>query len=120
MSQFILFCTGSVGIALVTVLVGCSGGDPAKPTTTAGTEPAQTSVEEDTKANDAMAKLSPADRAKAEIQKMCPVSNEPLGSMGTPIKVTVEGRDVFVCCEGCVDELKANFAKYADQLENKS
>lgn len=120
MSRSIAFCTGSVAVALVTLMLGCSSGDPAKPTTTTATEPAQTSTEEDTKVNEAMAKLSPEDRAKAEAQKMCPVSNEPLGSMGTPIKVTVDGRDVFVCCDGCVDELKANFAKYADQLENKS
>jgi hypothetical protein len=120
MSRFNSFWTGSVAFALMTVVVGCSGGDPAKPTTNTGIEHAQTSTDEDTKVNEAMAKLSPEDRAKAETQEMCPVSNEPLGSMGTPIKVTVEGRDVFVCCEGCVDELKANFAKYADQLKKKS
>ncbi len=118
MVRFISFCAASLAIAMLTVLVGCSSGDPAKPATTTATEPAQT--EEDSKVNEAMAKLSLEDRAKAEVQKMCPVSNEPLGSMGTPIKVTVDGRDVFVCCEGCVDELKANFAKYADKLENKS
>jgi hypothetical protein len=112
-------CTGFV-FALLTVLVGCSGGDPGKPTITTATQSAQTSTEEDAKVNEAMAKLSPEDRAKAEAQNICPVSNEPLGSMGTPIKVTVDGRDVFVCCDGCDDELKANFAKYADQLENKS
>jgi hypothetical protein len=120
MSRFISFWTGSVAFALATVLAGCSGGDPAKPTTSTATERAQTTAEENTKVIEAMTKLSPEDRVKAETQKMCPVSNEPLGSMGTPIKVTVEGRDVFVCCEGCVDELKANFAKYADQLEKKS
>ena len=70
--------------------------------------------------NEAMAKLSPDDRARAEAQKICPVSDEPLGSMGTPIKVTVDGEDVFVCCAGCVDELKNNFKKYVDKLESKS
>ena len=114
MRRFISLCTGSVALALVTLLVGCSGSDPAESTTTTATEPAQTSVEEDTKLNEAMAKLLPEDRAKVEAQKICPVSKEPLGSMGTPIKVTVEGRDVFVCCEACVDELKADFAKYSD------
>ena len=116
MSRFISSCRGSVAFALVTALVGCSSGDPAKPATTTATEPAQTTAEEDTKVNEAMAELWPEDRAKAETQKMCPVSNEPLGSMGTPIKVTIEGRDVFVCCEGCVDELKKNFAKYEGKL----
>ena len=70
--------------------------------------------------SEALANLTPKDRALAEQQKICPVSNEPLGSMGMPIKVTVDGRDVFVCCEGCVDELRSNFQKYADKLESKS
>jgi hypothetical protein len=67
--------------------------------------------------NPAMTKLSPADRKLAEEQKICPVSGEPLGSMGVPVKVTLEGRDVFVCCEGCVDELKQNFQTYAAKLD---
>jgi hypothetical protein len=66
----------------------------------------------------AMAKLSAADRQVAQEQKVCPVSGEPLGSMGAPIKITVEGRELFVCCEGCVDELKENFDKYTAKLEN--
>ena len=60
----------------------------------------------------AMAKLSPEDRALAERQKTCPVSGDPLGSMGTPIKVTVEGRDVFVCCKGCIKQVKEHPEKY--------
>jgi hypothetical protein len=24
-----------------------------------------------------------------------------LGSMGKPVKVSVKGKDVFLCCEGC-------------------
>lgn len=50
----------------------------------------------------ALAKLSPEDRKLAEDQGYC--ANEPsspLGSMGTPIKLTVKDRPVFVCCEGC-------------------
>jgi hypothetical protein len=64
-----------------------------------------------------MTKLSPADRKLAEEQKICPVSGEPLGSMGVPVKVTLEGRDIFVCCDGCVDELKQNFPTYAAKLD---
>ena len=48
-----------------------------------------------------LAKLSEADRAIAEKQKICPVSGEPLGSMGVPVKVTVKDRGVLLCCEGC-------------------
>lgn len=64
-----------------------------------------------------MAKLSPEDRALAEKQKICPVSDDPLGAMGTPIKVTVDGKDIFVCCQGCVDPVKNDFAKYAAKLD---
>jgi membrane fusion protein, copper/silver efflux system len=51
-----------------------------------------------------LAKLSPADRTLAEAQKICPVTDEPLGVMGTPVKVMVKGRPVFVCCQGCDEE----------------
>jgi hypothetical protein len=67
-----------------------------------------------------MAKLSAEDRAQTEAQKLCSVSKEPLDSMGEPIKVIVDEKSIFVCCESCADELRANFAKYADELEKKS
>ncbi len=63
-----------------------------------------------------LAKLPDEDRAAAEKQKLCPVTDEPLGSMGVPRKVTVEGRDVFLCCEGCEEEIKANPEKYLAKL----
>jgi RND family efflux transporter MFP subunit len=49
----------------------------------------------------ALAELSPTDRALAEAQQYCPVTNLALGSMGTPVKVTVKGQPVFVCCAEC-------------------
>jgi hypothetical protein len=64
----------------------------------------------------ALAKLSDEDRALAERQKICPISNQPLGSMGTPIKVSVKGRPVFICCEGCRDPLLAQPEKYLANL----
>lgn len=39
-------------------------------------------------------------------QKTCPVTGEPLGSMGTPIAVTVKGQTVYVCCRGCVAKVQ--------------
>jgi hypothetical protein len=54
----------------------------------------------------ALAGLSAADREQAIKQKICPFSEEPLGSMGTPIKVSVAGHEVFICCEGCEAPLK--------------
>lgn len=49
----------------------------------------------------ALAALSGPDRLRAEVQKICPVSGGPLGSMGIPQKVRVGELEVFLCCEGC-------------------
>ncbi len=53
----------------------------------------------------AMEPLSESDRQLAEAQVICPVTEVRLGSMGmgTPIKLEIEGRTVFICCEGCRD-----------------
>jgi YHS domain-containing protein len=61
--------------------------------------------------------LNDADRKQAEKQKVCPVSGEPLGSMGKPYKVTVKGRTFFLCCEGCEAELQAHPDKYLKKLK---
>jgi len=39
-------------------------------------------------------------------QKTCPVTDEPLGSMGPPVPVTVKGRTIYVCCQGCVETVE--------------
>jgi hypothetical protein len=57
----------------------------------------------------AMARLSPEDRKMAQAQRFCPVNAESrLGSMGTPLKVIVDGQVVFICCSGCRNEVLAN------------
>src|SRR5688572_21911164 len=66
--------------------------DPAAPAATDGAAMDSTSTE----ITAAMAELDEADRAAALAQKVCPVSDEPLGSMGKPLKVEVEGRTVFI------------------------
>jgi hypothetical protein len=126
MSRAIVSGLWTVTVALAAGFTGCSAeqkSEPAaataQPSTQQAAENAQAG-EESGEIKEALAKLSPEDRALAEKQKICPVTEEPLGSMGAPIKVTVEGRDVFVCCEGCVDELKNNFAKYQDKLPKQS
>jgi hypothetical protein len=63
-----------------------------------------------------LSQLSADDRALAEKQKVCPVSDQPLGSMGKPFKVTVNGQDVFLCCQGCEGEIKRNPEKYLAKL----
>lgn len=61
--------------------------------------------------------LSAADREAALAQKICPVSGQPLGSMGVPPKVHVDDRDVFICCEACETPLLADPAKHLAKLD---
>ena len=66
---------------------------------------------------EAMAKLSPEDRALAEKQKVCLVAKEPLGSMGTPIKVEHDGEVAFLCCSGCKEAFEADPDKFLAALK---
>jgi Cu(I)/Ag(I) efflux system membrane fusion protein len=50
-------------------------------------------------------------------QKICPVTGEPLDSMGGPVRVEVAGRIVFICCKGCTSALKKDPAKYLEKLK---
>ena len=61
---------------------------------------------------EAIAELPEADQAAARAQKTCPVTNQLLGSMGTPYKLTVNDKEVFLCCQQCEAEIKANPEKY--------
>ncbi|HSQ57086.1 MAG TPA: heavy metal-binding domain-containing protein [Gemmata sp.] len=49
-------------------------------------------------------------------QKICPVTGKALGSMGAPVKVIVDGRPVFICCDGCEDRLQEKKALYLQKL----
>jgi hypothetical protein len=66
--------------------------------------------------SEALLALSEEDRALAQKQKTCPVSNEDLGSMGTPPKLEVNGQTVFICCDGCRDKLLASPDEYLSKL----
>lgn len=111
------FCAYGLSLAAAALAVGCGSSadkgaekkDPAASTIKAA-DPA-------TEIEAALAKLSPEDRAAAKKQKVCPVTDEPLGSMGTPVKVTVKDRAVFLCCDSCEDELKADPDKYLAKLD---
>lgn len=52
-----------------------------------------------------IANLPPVEQKVALKQGICPITREPLGSMGTPIKVQVGDRSIYVCCQGCVSTL---------------
>jgi Cu(I)/Ag(I) efflux system membrane fusion protein len=50
--------------------------------------------------------LPEADRKLALAQRICPVTGAALGSMGVPVKITLRGQTVFLCCQGCVGKAK--------------
>jgi hypothetical protein len=61
-----------------------------------------------------LAGLMSDDAAAARRQSVCPVTRKALGSMGTPIKVLVNGRTVFLCCSGCEDRLRKDPARFLE------
>ena len=66
-------------------------------------------VDKLTEASATLAKLSDEDRAAAEAQKYCAIQTKGLlGSMGTPVKLELNGKLVFLCCKGCAGKAKAN------------
>jgi hypothetical protein len=65
---------------------------------------------------DGLAGLAADDRALAERQKLCPVTDRPLGSMGTPPRAVARGKVVFLCCGGCQGALERDPEKYLAKL----
>ena len=51
---------------------------------------------------------------------VCPVSGQPIGSMGEGVKYTYEGKTYQLCCAGCIDQFKENPEKYIKFNEEKS
>ena len=110
----------SAGLTAVTFVAGCSK-PAAAPHKMSQTE--QTMSPEDAEAasiSKAIAELPEAERAVALAQKTCPVGDSPLGSMGMPFKVTVKGRDVYLCCEGCKESIEKDPEKYLAKIDQQA
>ena len=104
-------------LAVATLLIAGCARDSSKPVPQPGATPdAHTSSD---KMNEGLAQLSESERAQAVKQRICPVSDELLGSMGKPPKFTVNGRDVYLCCAGCEEELRNNPDKYLAKLKTE-
>jgi Cu(I)/Ag(I) efflux system membrane fusion protein len=56
------------------------------------------------------------DRQLIARQKVCPVTGGDLDAMGGPVKLLVDGRVVFICCEGCEKPLRQKPALYLPKL----
>jgi len=90
------------------IYFGGSGGAHATNTTVKSVRPS-TPEDPDSKIKVALAKLSKEDRELAELQKFCPVlAASRLGGMGTPVKLNIEGKTVFLCCSGCTKKALSN------------
>ena len=63
---------------------------------------------------ESFADLSTDDRALAEAQVICPVTEVKLGTlgMGAPIRIKFADRDVMICCAGCEENLRKDIKKY--------
>lgn len=95
--------------SLLTLLAGCS---ESTTVTTPGAPSTSVTIDKEEQAiREALAKLPEEDRKLVEAQGVCPIGKEKLGSMGVPIKVDVDGKPVFICCEGCRTALLAQAAK---------
>lgn len=122
MLKMFLYTSLSVFMAIGLILTGCSNQQPSQQSAgsreAAPDQPAAAGHEhaEHSGHEDALAELSPEDRALAEKQKVCPVSGETLGAMGKPYKVTVKGQEVLLCCPGCEAEIKKDPEKYMAKL----
>lgn len=114
--------TGIVIVGSV-ALAGCTGGSPTSAPKQTTSERTGKSEKPETTENPriaaSLAKLSPEDKALAEAQKVCPMSGEPLGSMDVPPKLTLNGQTVFLCCNGCAKDAKADPEKTLKALAAK-
>lgn len=90
------------------IYFGGSGGSQSGKSSVTTVRPT-TPDDPDAQMEAALASLSAEDRALVEQQKFCPVlTDSRLGGMGTPVKVTIDGKPVFLCCSGCKEKALAN------------
>ena len=62
-------------------------------------------VKQERKINEALSALPTEDQKLAKAQRFCPIMTyDRLGSMGTPVKVTIGGKPVFLCCKACKED----------------
>ncbi|MFL5341421.1 MAG: hypothetical protein ACJ8F7_14850 [Gemmataceae bacterium] len=110
-----LLVLASVGLA-----VGCTAPVvTTAPQPTASTSAADSPVsQEDKEIAAELAKLDPAERAAIEAQGWCAISNdERLGAMGPPVKITLKGQAVYLCCKGCQKRAEADPDKTLAKVE---
>ena len=111
--SFLLDAETRLNPAMGSIYIGGSGGGGAGGATVRPTTP----DDEGQKVAAALAKLSPEDKKLALAQRTCPIQGTTLGAMGVPVKLTLDGKPVFLCCKGCIAEAQANPAKTLARVE---
>lgn len=115
-SRSIVLSSAGLLIALA-VIVGCSDQNGAQPSANGSQASDDWKTGLDDKVVAALSQLSDADRTAALAQKTCPVTEKLLGSMDKPLKVSIAGQDVFLCCAGCESTIKSDPDKYLAKLK---
>ena len=132
MRRFPMLLTLLASVSFAAGLIGCAASTPEQPEPPPANESTQTEAapemehaKHEHEAHEGqmmegmkgLEELSADDRKSAMKQHMCPVSDEMLGSMGTPIKVSVKGQDVWICCGACKKKLEADPDTYLAKLK---
>lgn len=52
--------------------------------------------------------LTANDRKRAVAQRFCPIQQKPLGLMGKPFELILDGGSAFLCCPSCADDARAD------------
>ncbi|MDB5306816.1 MAG: putative Co/Zn/Cd efflux system rane fusion protein [Gemmataceae bacterium] len=112
--SFLIDAETRLNPAAGSVYVGGSGGGKATPPV--AVRPT-TPEDPDAKVTAALAKLAPDDRTLAESQVWCPVQRDRLGIMGTPEKLALGGKILFVCCPVCRPTAEADPAEMFTRVE---
>jgi RND family efflux transporter MFP subunit len=109
------------GSSVVAARPSMMADDPVAQTKTSDNklEKSTLSAEEEADIHKALAKLGSEDQLLAEKQRFCPIVGSRLGSMGTPIKVILQGRPVFLCCSSCRREALADPEGTLRKLEKR-
>jgi Cu(I)/Ag(I) efflux system membrane fusion protein len=113
--SFLIDAETRLNPAAGSIYFGGSGGSKGGPP--AATARPSMAGDEDAEVRAALAKLPPEDRRQAEGQGYCPVLGTRLGGMGTPVKVALQGRAVFLCCKGCEAKARASEGQTLDKVE---
>jgi YHS domain-containing protein len=118
-NKFLRLCAVPL-LALTLPLAGCRSSDHVDHESGEAAHGAHESAAPGGDSAGAYEGLSAADRAQAKAQGTCPVSGEPLDSMGTPIKVIHGDKTIFLCCKGCEKKFHRNAEAYIAKVEKRS